>query len=177
VDDSLGRGRHDRQPHLLQGKGRRIEKLADMLGHIGIDPLVSGGGDGVAFAEGPACEAALQGLRGAVEADIVLCRGENDLGRGLRRGFLDFDIVARPHAGVGALQPVQADDVEARVLVVGSQRPRGCRPLADDLDDVALGQAKVLHQLDRQACHAMAAVDRRQMCDLNAPDQCIDRRH
>ena len=177
VDDPLGGGLAHHQPHFLEREGGRVEQLADMLGHVGIDPLVAGGGDRVAGAERPAGEAALEGLGRAVQPDIVLGRGEHDPGCRLGAGLVNLDMVARADPGIGALQPVEPDDVEPVVLAVGTKGPCRGRALADDLDHVALAQIELLHQLDRQAGNAMATVDRWQVSDLNAPDQSIYRRH
>ena len=45
VDDALGRRRHDHQPQLLQRERRRVQHLPDVVGHVGVDALVAGGGD------------------------------------------------------------------------------------------------------------------------------------
>ncbi len=177
VDDAARGGRNDRQPDFLQREGRRVEQLPDMLGHVGIDPLMPGGGDGVALAEWPALEAALQRIGRALQADIVLGRREHNAGRGLAGRLVDLDEVARADAGVGALQAVEADDVEPIVLPIGADGAGSGRALADDLDDVAFLEAKFFHQLDGQAGDAASAVGRGQVGDLHAPDQCIDSRH
>lgn len=52
-------------------------------------------------------------------------------------------MVAARGAGVDALQPVEADEVQALVLIVGTDRDRRGVALADDLDNVALAQAEL----------------------------------
>jgi hypothetical protein len=64
-----------------------------------------------------------------------------------RAGFasafgLHLRVVAYADAGVAALQAVQTDDVQPLILRIGRQRQRGRRPLARDLDDVALAHAE-----------------------------------
>ena len=178
VDDALGRGRDDGQPHFLQREGGGVEQLPDMLGHVGVDPLVAGGRDRVALGQNgrPAK------LRFSASAEpcrrTLFCAGAKTTWvAGLRDRLVDLDEIARADAGIGALQAVEADDVEPCVLAIGADGAGGGRALADDLDHVAFGQAQLLHQLDRQAGDPAAAVGRRQVGDLHAPDQSIDCRH
>jgi hypothetical protein len=105
-----------------------------------LDLLLAGGGDDVAGGERLHPEAALQRLGGAVEAQILLGRGEDDALRRLRFDLADGDEIARADLGIGALEAVEADDVEALVLGIGTDRARRGGALAGDLDDVALGQ-------------------------------------
>ena len=93
-----------------------------------------GGRDDVALGQRPAGEAALQRLGRALQPDIVLRRREHHARRRLRLGLADLDEVARADAGIGALQAVEADDVEPFVLAIGADRARRGRALADDLD-------------------------------------------
>ena len=105
------------------------------------------------------------------------CAGrEDDAGRRLRFGLAHLDEIARADPGVGALQAVEADDVDAFVLAIGADRARRGRALADDLDDVAFGEAELVHQLVGQPGEAAAAVGGRQARDLD-PARChaVDR--
>jgi len=61
-------------------------------------------------------------------------------------------------ARVGALEAVEADDVDPLVLAIGANSARGGRTLADDLDHVAFRERKLVHQLVGQASKAAAAV-------------------
>ena len=177
VDDPARRRRHHRQAHFLQREGGGVEQLADMLGHVGIDALVAGGGDGVALGERAALEAALERLGRALQADIVRGGGEHDPRRGLRLGLAHFDEIARSDPGIGALEAVEADDVEPFVVAIGADRARRGRALADDLDHVALGQAHLGHQLDRQARDPAPAVGRGQVGDLHPAHHRLGIRH
>ena len=112
----------------------------------------------------------------ALQPDVGLGRREDDPGRGLGRGLADLDIVARPDSGVGALQSVEADDVDPGVLAIGADRAGGGGALADDLDHVAFGKAEGLHQRVRKAREAAAAVRRRQARHLHlARRRAVDR--
>ena len=122
VDNALGRGRDDDEPHFLQSERGRIEHLSDFVGDVRFNALVADGGDGVAFTQGPSGKGALQGSRRSLEPDIVLRRGKDDLGRRLGLCLADFDEVAGPGAGIGAGKAVQPDDLQP--LVAGQSRPR-----------------------------------------------------
>ena len=78
------------EAHFLQREGGGIEQLPDMLGHVGVDPLMAGGGDDVALGERAAFEAALQRRSRALQADVVLCRCEDDAGGGLGHRLAGF---------------------------------------------------------------------------------------
>ena len=177
VDDPA-RGRRDHcQAHFLEREGGGVEQLPDMLGHVGVDALVAGGGDGVALGEGAAFEAALERFGRALEADIILGGSKDDLRRGLRLGLAHLDEIARADPGIGALEAVEADDVEPFVVAIRADRARRGGALADDLDHVALGKAHFGHQLDRQARDAAAAVGGRQIGNLDPASQCFGIRH
>ena len=146
------------QAHFLEGERGRVEQLPDMLGHIGIDSLMARGCDHVAFGQGTAFEAPLQCSSRTLQTNIALCGCEHDPSGRLGHGFLDFDEVARPDPGIGALEPIEADDVEAGVVAIGADGARRGRAFSDDLDDIALGKLQRFHQLDREARDASAAV-------------------
>ena len=96
---------------------------------------------------------------------------------GLDFGLADLDEIARADASVGALQAIEADDVDALVLAIGADRPRRGRALADDLDHVAFVETELLHQLVGQPGKAAAAVGGRQARDLHlARFHAVDRR-
>ena len=70
----------------------------------------------------------------------------------------DLDEVARADLGIGALEAVEADDLEPLVLGIGADRARRRRALADQLDHVAFGEAELGHHRARQPGDAAAAV-------------------
>jgi len=176
MDDALGRGRHDHQPELLKRERRRIEQLADVVGHVGVDPLVARGRNGVALDHRTAGEGPLQRVGRALQPDVGLSGREHDPRRRLRLGLAHFDEIARSDSGIGALQPVEADDVDPLVLAIGTDRAGRGRTLADDLDHVAFVEPKLIHQLVRQAGEAAPAVGRWKACDLHlARGHAIDR--
>ena len=86
-----------------------------------------------------AAEAALQRLGRALQPQILLRGREHDALRGLGFGLADRDEVARADVGIGALQAVEADDVEPLVLGIRRDGAGRGRALADDLDHVAFG--------------------------------------
>src|SRR5206468_6852517 len=116
----------------------------------------------------PSRECALERFRRALEADVGLRRREHHLGRRLRLRFAYLDIIAGADPSVGALQPVEADDVDAFVFAVGPNRAGRRRALADNLDDVPFSKAEVVHELVRQAGEAAAAVGWRQARNLDS---------
>ena len=85
-----------------------------------------------------------------MEAEVLLGRREDDALGGLRVDLPDGDEVARADLGIGALEPVEADDVEPFVLGIGTDRAGGRGALAGHLDDVALGEGQLRHQPPRQ---------------------------
>ena len=78
-DDALGRGRDDDEADLLQREGGRGQHLAKLGRDVAPRHLLlAGGGDDVAGGERLHPEAALQRLGGAVQAQILLRRREDD---------------------------------------------------------------------------------------------------
>ena len=80
VDDALGRGRDDDQPQFLKRESGRVEHLPDVVGHVGVDALVAGGRDRVAFDQRPPGEGALQRVGRALEPDVRLGRARRRRG-------------------------------------------------------------------------------------------------
>ena len=140
MDDALGRRGDDHQPQLLERESGGVQQLTDVVGHVGVDPLVAGGRDRVAFDQRPAGEAALQRLGRALKPDVRLGRSKDDARCGLGISLADFDEIARSDPGIGTLEAVEANDVDAFVLAIGPDGARRGRALADDLDHVALGE-------------------------------------
>ena len=96
------------------------------------------------------------------------CAGANTTRvAGFEFGLAHFDEIARADAGIGALEAVEANDVDALVFAIGADGARGGRALADDLDHVAFVEAQLVHQLVGQAGEAAAAVGGRQARDLH----------
>jgi len=133
-----------------------------VIGHVGIDALMPGRGDGVALDERAACERALKRLGRALEPDVRLRGREDHSSRWFRFGLSDFDIIAGADPCVCALEAIEADDVDAFVFAIGPDRAGGGRPISDNLDHVAFGEAELFHQLVWKARETAAAVCRRQ---------------
>ena len=170
MDDALGRGRDHDQPDFLEREGGRGQHLPQFGRDVAARHLLlAGGGDDVAGGERLHPEAALQGVGRALQAEIPLRRGEDDaLGRP-RIGLAKLDEVARADLGIGALQAVEADDLEPLVLGIGADRARRRGALADELDDVALGEAQFGHDRARQPGDAAARIVGPHRRDLEAP--------
>src|SRR3546814_11517662 len=66
--------------------------------------LLPCGGDHIACRQRPMEKAALQSLRIALQAQILLCGSENDALRGPRVRFTDRHEISRSHPGVSTLQ-------------------------------------------------------------------------
>ena len=170
MDDALGRGRDDDEADLLQREGGRGQHLAQLGRDVAARHLLLAvGGDDVAGGERLHPEAALQRMGGAVQAQILLRRREDDALRGLGFGLADLDEIARADLGIGALQAVEADDLEPLILGIGADRARRRGALAGQLDHVALGEAQLGHHRARQAGDAAAAILGAHGRDLEAP--------
>ena len=170
MDDALGRGGHDDQADFLQRIGRRGQHLAQLGRHVGgRHLLLPGGRDDIAGGKRPLEENTFQRFGIALQPQVILCGCEHDpLGRA---GFdlADLDEVARTHAGIGALKPVEAQHVEPFILLIGAHHPRGRIALADDLDDVAFAQEQLRHDCERQARKAAPRIFRSRIGHLNFP--------
>jgi hypothetical protein len=170
MDDALGRRGDDDEPDLLQCECGRGQHLAQLRRDVPARHLLLAvGGDDVAGGDRFHPEAALQGMGGAVQAQILLRRGEDDPLGGLGFGLADLDEIARADLGIGALQAVEADDLQPLVLRIGADRPGRRGPLPGQLDDVALAEAQLGHQSARQPGDAAAAVLGTHGGDLEAP--------
>ena len=167
VDDALRRRRDDDQPQFLQRESGRVEHLPDVVRHVGVDALVAGGRDGVALDQRTPGEGPLQRVGRALQPDVRLGRCEDDARCRFGLRLADLDEIARADARIGALQAVEADDVDPLVLAIGADRAGGGRALADDLDHVAFVEAQLVHQPVGQAGEAAAAVGGRQARDLD----------
>src|SRR5205814_485201 len=70
-------------------------------------------------------------------------------------------------SGIGALESVEADDIDILVLAIGTDCARRGRSFSDDFDHIAFAQAERVHEAVREACEAAAAVGGGQARDLN----------
>jgi len=116
------------------------------------------GRDDVALAQRAPEEGALQRLRLALQAQVRLCGREDDARRGLRFHLPHLDEIARADAGIGALQAIDAQDLDPLILGIRPDGARRRRLLADDLDHVALAHAQRGHQAARQVREAAAGI-------------------
>ncbi len=159
MDDALGRGRDHDQADLLKSEGWGGQHLAQFGRDVAARHLLlAGGGDDVAGGERLHSKASLQRMGRALQAQILLRRREDDaLGR-LRFGLAHLDEVARRDVGIGALEAVEADDLQPLVLGIGADGSGRGGALADQLDDVALGEPHCRHRRSGQAGDASAAV-------------------
>src|SRR5690242_7893479 len=99
-----------------------------------------GGRNRIALDQRPPGEGALERVGRPLKADVGLRRREDDLGGRLGLSLADLDIVARADAGIGALEAVEADNVDILDLAVRPDRTRGGRTLANDLDHITFGE-------------------------------------
>src|SRR4028118_848832 len=113
----------------LRARPAPPRRAAGGRGAAALGRLLAGGGGEVAGGERLHSEAALQRLSRAVEPEILLGGREDDaLGR-LRLDLAEGDEIARADLGIGALEAVEADDVQHLVLRIGADRPgRGGGP-------------------------------------------------
>ncbi len=144
-DDAARLRRYHDQADLLQPIGRPFEIGTQLWrdARVGRRARLGRGRDDIARDEGPAQQSAAQGLARALQANILLGRRHHDAGGWPDLGGADLDVVTARRPRVDALQPVEPDEVQALVLLVGADRNRGGVALADDLDDVALAQTEL----------------------------------
>src|SRR3546814_8935602 len=76
-----------------------------------------------------ASDLAFQRLARSLEPQILLRGRKDDARRGLRFDLADLDIFARARPGIGALEAVDADDLQPFVLGVRIDRARRRRAL------------------------------------------------
>ncbi len=174
MDDALGRRRDDDETHLLQRISGAVEHLAQLRRQILLrHALLARRRDDIARGHRLHLEAALERAARSLEPQILLRGREHDALRRLALDLAHLDIVARADARIGALEPVEAQDIEPLVLGIGQHRARRRRALADDLDDVALEHAERLHRAAGQAREAVAAVVGSRIGDLQLGRACI----
>jgi len=159
VHDSLRGGGRDHQPQFLQCEGGSIEQLPDVVRHVGVDPLMSGSRDRIASDQWSPGERPLESFRRSLQPHIGLRRRKNDASRRLGLGLVHFDEIARADPGIRSLEAVQPDDVDALVFAVGTDCAGSRRALADNLDNIPLGEAKLVHQLVGETGKAAAAYE------------------
>ncbi len=135
---------------------------------VAADLLLAGGGDKIAHHQRTPGKVALERQRRALQAQVLL-RGREDHALGRPRiDLAHFDMLARRHIGVSALQPVEADQFEALIFGIGLDHARSGGALADDLDHVAFGHAKLRHQVAADARNAVPTFFLPRACDLKA---------
>ena len=159
--DAARAHRDDAQADLLQREGGlREEGPEDVVGcALAVEAaggaLVHGGGHDVAGEERAPEEGLAQRLARAGEAEVLLRRRQHDAPRRLGVGRADLHVVADGDVGVGALQAIEAHELEPLVVGVGWEHDGGGGALADDLDHVPLLEAQLG---DVQAGGALADV-------------------
>ena len=149
MDDALGRGGNHHQPDFLQRIGRGVDELRHIGRHV-LHPLMPGGRHDIALAQGAVEEGALQRIGRALQPQILLRGGKDDAGRRFRFGAPHLDIIARADPGIGALQPVDAHDLQPLVVGIGADSAGGGVLLADDFHDVAVRDARCGHERARE---------------------------
>ena len=165
MDDALGAGRHDAQPDLGERIGGRVEHAAHFGGHV-LHRLLAGGRHEVARYQRLAEKVALERLCRTLQPHLALRGGEDDTGRGPGFGHRHAHMFARPDFGIAALKPIEPDDIEALVFVIGSHGDRRGRALAGDFDQVALGDPQRLECGTRHARNALSAFFLPRRCNL-----------
>ena len=168
MDDALGHGGDDRQADLGKRIGGRVEHARYLRRNIA-DLLLARGRDKVAGKQRAAEEIALQRLRRALQPHLPLGGSEHDTLRRTRFGFSYSDMIARSDFGIGALQAVEANDLQPFVLGIGQHGAGGSRSLAVDFDDVAFDEAKRRHGRLGHAGDSVAALGLPRSRDLQ-PD-------
>src|SRR3546814_15718180 len=95
----------------------------------------------------------------------TLCRSgrKDDARRGLRFDLADLDIFARARPGIGALEAVDADDLQPFVLGVRIDRARRRRAFADELDHATYGDRE-LRAEERRVGNGLVRTGRSRRC-------------
>ena len=156
MDDALGAGGHHAEPDLGERIGRGIEHPAHFGGHV-LDGLLPGRGDEIARDERLAEEIALERLRRTLQAHLALRGREYDTRGRARFGNRDIHMFARAGFRIAALKPVEPDDVDGLVFVIGRHRDRRGRALAGDFHHIAFGDAQRLKGRSRHAGDTLPA--------------------
>ena len=110
-----------RRAQLLQREAAPQE-LTDVVGHVGVDPLVPGGRDGVALDQRTPGERGLQRIGRNPGAGRSAAPAQRRSWSPLGLRPCGLDEIARAGAGVGALEAVETDDVDVLVLAVRADR-------------------------------------------------------
>src|SRR3546814_9792954 len=116
-------------------------------------------------------KAALQSLRIALKAQILLCGSENDALRGPRVRFTDRHEISRSHPGVSTLQSIDTENVQPLIFLVRGDGASGRRALANDFDGVAFFKTKRRHGHARQPGKTSAAILRPRVRHLQLSDR------
>ena len=167
MDDALGTGGHHAEPDLGERIGRGIEHPAHFGGHV-LDGLLPGRGDEIARDERLAEEIALERLRRTLQAHLALRGREYDTRGRARFGNRDIHMLARASFRIAALKPVEPDDVDGLVFVIGRHRDRRGRALAGDFHHIAFGDAQRLKGRSRHAGDTLPAFLLPCRCDLQS---------
>ena len=164
---TLGCGRHNGKPNLLQRKGRRSEHLPQLRRHVtAIHLLLAMRRDKITGIQWPSHEAALETIAAAMQTQVFLSRSEDHFFGWLRINLADFHKIAGPHSGIGTLQPVQPDKIQSFIFRIGQYCPCGGRLLSANFDHFAFNQTQGRHIVSRQAGQTAPTVFRSGIGDL-----------
>ncbi len=86
---------------------------------------MAGGRDHIALAEGAADKGALQRLGRALQTADSAAPGQDDAGRRLRLDLADLDEISRADTRIGALQAVDAQQLQPLIFGIGADRAGG----------------------------------------------------
>src|SRR5919109_2920461 len=154
LHDPARNGGDHAQPDLLQPERRLLEEHAEqVVGHaarLHLVALINRRRDDVAGDERPLEQGAAEHFARSDQAQVLLGGRELDPPRRLWLGLSHDDMIADADAGVAALETIEPDHVQPLVLRVRREGQRGSRPLARDLDYIALPQSEMLHRLAAQ---------------------------
>src|SRR3546814_9303842 len=81
--------------------------------------LLAGGRNDIARDKRPHPESATQRLARPLQPKVLLRGSKDDSGRGLCFRLADFHEIARARARIGALQPIEAPNVQPFVFSIG----------------------------------------------------------
>src|SRR3546814_21021889 len=97
--------------------------------------LLPCGGDHIACRQRPMERAALQSLRIALKAQILLCGSENDALRGPRVRFTERHDISQSHPGVSTLQSTDTENIPPLLFLSRSDGRSGRRALANAFEE------------------------------------------